>query len=221
MPPPRGSTESGGGGLGRILENRPYDGRLAMSDAPDPVSGEVTLLLARAGQGDADAASRLLEIVYSELRELAGGYARAQRAGHTLQATALVNEAFLKLVHGGPPAWNDRAHFFAVAATAMRQVLTDHARARAAQKRGGAWEKVTFSGLEDDAGDDGVELLALDDALAQLQAFDPRKHRVVELRFFGGLTVEEVARFLDLSTTTVESEWRAARAWLAVRLAGN
>lgn len=189
-----------------------------MSDAPDPVSGEVTLLLARAGQGDADATTRLLDLVYAELRDLAGGYARGQRAGHTLQPTALVNEAFLKLVHGGPPAWNDRAHFFAVAATAMRQVLTDHARARAAQKRGGAWEKVTFSGLEDDAGSDEIDLLALDDALEKLRAFDPRKHRVVELRFFGGLTVEEVARVLDLSTTTVESEWRAARAWLAVRL---
>jgi len=189
-----------------------------MSDAPDPASGEVTLLLARAGQGDEGATSRLLEIVYSELRDLAGGYARGQRAGHTLQPTALVNEAFLKLVHGGEPAFGDRAHFLAVAATAMRQVLTDHARARAAQKRGGAWEKVTFSGLEGDAGGDGIDLLALDDALEKLRAFYPRKHRVVELRFFGGLTVEEVARNLDLSTTTVESEWRAARAWLAVRL---
>jgi RNA polymerase sigma factor (TIGR02999 family) len=196
-----------------------------MSDAPDPVSGEVTLLLARAGEGDADATSRLLELVHAELRELAGGFARGQRAGHTLQPTALVNEAFLKLVHGGPPAFNDRAHFLAVAATAMRQILTDHARARAAEKRGGAWEKVSLSDLQLHApGDglgDGIDLVALDDALEKLSRFDPRKHRVVELRFFGGLTVEEVARVLDLSTTTVESEWRAARAWLAVRLAGN
>ncbi len=185
-----------------------------MSTAPH----EVTLLLARAGNGDADATSRLLELVHEELRALAGGFARGQRAGHTLQPTALVNEAFLKLVHGETPAWNDRAHFLAVAATAMRQILTDHARARAARKRGGEWEKVSLSDLQLRAGGDEVDLLALDDALEQLRAFDPRKHRVVELRFFGGLTVEEVARVLDLSTTTVESEWRAARAWLAVRL---
>jgi RNA polymerase sigma-70 factor (ECF subfamily) len=182
---------------------------------------EVTLLLARAGQGDADATARLLELVYAELRDLAGGYARGQRAGHTLQPTALVHEAFLKLVHGGEPAFGDRAHFLAVAATAMRQILTDHARARAAQKRGGAWEKVSLSDLRISAEEDEIDLLALDDALAKLAAFDPRKHRVVELRFFGGLTVEEVARVLDLSTTTVESEWRAARAWLAVRLSGT
>jgi len=181
-------------------------------------SHEVTLLLARAGQGDADATARLLEIAYEELRGLAGAYARGQRAGHTLQPTALVNEAFLKLVHGEPPAWNDRAHFIAVAATAMRQVLTDHARARQAAKRGGEWEKVSLSGLRIEDGGDEIDLIALDDALEKLRAFDERKHRVVELRFFGGLTVEEVARVLELSTTTVESEWRAARAWLAVRL---
>jgi len=187
------------------------------NDAP----GEVTLLLARSGQGDADATARLLEVVHEELRALAGGFARGQRAGHTLQPTALVHEAFLKLVHGGPPAWNDRAHFLAVAATAMRQILTDHARARAAQKRGGEWEKVSLSDLElgrDKENGSEIDLLALDDALEKLRAFDPRKHRVVELRFFGGLTVEEVARVLELSTTTVESEWRAARAWLAARL---
>ena len=189
-----------------------------MTDAPDPAPGEVTLLLARSGSGDAEATSRLLELVHEELRALAGGFARGQRAGHTLQPTALVNEAFLKLVHGGPPAWNDRAHFLSVAATAMRQILTDHARARAARKRGGEWEKVSLSDLQLHAGGDEIDLVALDDALVKLSAFDPRKHRVVELRFFGGLTVEEVARVLDLSTTTVESEWRAARAWLAVRL---
>ena len=162
----------------------------------------------------------LVELVYTELRDLAGGYARGQRAGHTLQPTALVNEAFLKLAHGANPAWNDRAHFLAVAATAMRQVLTDHARARQAAKRGGAWEKVSLSELSlgQEAGE--IDLLALDDALLKLKAFDERKHRVVELLFFGGLTVEEVARVLGLSTTTVEGEWRAARAWLAVRLQG-
>ena len=183
-------------------------------------SHEVTLLLARAGQGDPDATSRLLEIVYAELRGLAGAYARGQRSDHTLQPTALVNEAFLKLVHGDEPAWNDRAHFIAVAATAMRQVLTDHARARQARKRGGGWEKVSLSELRLPESGDEIDLVALDEALERLRAFDERKHKIVELRFFGGLTVEEAARVLDLSTTTVESEWRAARAWLAVRLSG-
>jgi RNA polymerase sigma-70 factor (ECF subfamily) len=181
---------------------------------------EVTLLLARAGQGDPDATARLLELVYSELRGLAGGYARGQRAGHTLQPTALVNEAFLKLVHSHEPAYHDRAHFLAVAATAMRQVLMDHARSRQAGKRGGEWEKVSLSDLRLEESGDEIDLVALDEALEKLRAFDERKHKVVELRFFGGLTVEEVARVLGLSTTTVEGEWRAARAWLAVRLSG-
>jgi RNA polymerase sigma factor (TIGR02999 family) len=185
---------------------------------------DVTLLLAEVGRGDPSAAARLMELVYAELRALAGDYARRQRADHTLQPTALVHEAFLKLVDADSAEWKDRAHFFAVAATAMRQILTDHARAQRAQKRGGEWQKVTLSdvALPGDpgasAGQRAIDLILLDDALSELAAFDARKHRIVEMRFFGGLTVEDVARLEGVSTTTVESEWRAARAWLSVRL---
>lgn len=160
-----------------------------------------------------------MEIVYAELRALAGSYARGQRLGHTLQPTALVHEAFVKLVDPPPGGWNDRAHFFAVAATAMRQVLADHARARKAQKRGGDWERVTLDGTALGEERSELDLVALDEALDELRESSPRKHHVVELRFFGGLTAEETARALDLSLTTVESDWRAARAWLQARLA--
>jgi RNA polymerase sigma factor (TIGR02999 family) len=184
----------------------------------EPSKHDVTLLLADVGRGDPAAAARLMELVYAELRALAGDYARRQRADHTLQPTALVHEAFLKLVDADEAAWNDRAHFFAVAATAMRQILTDHARAKRAQKRGGEWDKVTLSDVSTAGAKNAIDLIALDDALTELAAFDERKHRIVEMRFFGGLTVEEVARVVGVSTTTVESEWRAARAWLGVRL---
>jgi RNA polymerase sigma factor (TIGR02999 family) len=133
-----------------------------------------------------------------------------------------VHEAFLKLADENATPWKDRAHFFAVAATAMRQILTDHARARAAQKRGGGnWEKVTLDEAVLGGEQRDIDLVALDEALTELAAYDERKHRVVELRFFGGLTVEEVAGLLALSTTTIESEWRAARAWLGMRLDGG
>jgi RNA polymerase sigma factor (TIGR02999 family) len=185
---------------------------------------DVTLLLAEVGRGDPAAAARLMELVYAELRALAGDYARRQRADHTLQPTALVHEAFLKLVDADSAEWKDRAHFFAVAATAMRQILTDHARAQRAQKRGGGeWQKVTLSdvALPGAPGENrAIDLIALDDALSELAAFDARKHRIVEMRFFGGLTVEDVARLEGVSTTTVESDWRAARAWLSMRLDG-
>jgi RNA polymerase sigma factor (TIGR02999 family) len=187
----------------------------------DPQLNDVTLLLAEAGRGDAAASARLMELVYGELRGLAGGYARRQRADHTLQPTALVHEAFLKLVDENATPWNDRAHFFAVAATAMRQILTDHARARQAQKRGGGdWDKVSLDEAVLSQEKRDLDLVVLDEALTELAAYDERKHRVVELRFFGGLTVEEVAQLMSLSTTTIESEWRAARAWLEVRLRG-
>ena len=176
-------------------------------------------LLARADRGDERASARLMELVYAELRALAGSYARGQNAGHTLQPTALVHVAFLKLVDQPLESWESRAHFFAVAARAMRQVLTDHARARATRKRGGeSWERITLDEEQLTERGGEVDLIALDEALSELERYDQRKHRVVELRFFGALTVEETARLLGVSTTTVESEWRAARAWLAVKL---
>lgn len=181
---------------------------------------DIPELVARAGNRDSAASARLMELVYDELRSLAGSYARDQRAGHTLQPTALVHEAFVKLVDAPSQGWKDREHFFAVAATAMRQVLTDHARARGSQKRGRGWDRVTLQeGLVADNGAD-VDLVVLDEALAELATHDPRKSRVVELRFFGGLTAEEVARVLAVSLSTVESDWRAARAWLQLRMSG-
>jgi len=181
---------------------------------------EITRLVSLAGAGDANASALLMEVVYEELRALAGSYARGGRPDQTLQPTALVHEAFLRLVDVPAGEWTDRAHFFAVAATAMRQVLADQARRRGAQKRGSGWDKVTLAGVALPGEQDGLDLLALDTALRELAALDERKHRVVELRFFGGLTVEEAARVLDVSVSTIESEWRAARSWLAVRLKG-
>ncbi|MBL8863789.1 MAG: sigma-70 family RNA polymerase sigma factor [Planctomycetes bacterium] len=179
---------------------------------------EVTRLLDAIGRGEDGASARLLELVYGELRALAGAYGRGQRPGHTLQPTALVHEAFVKLVEADAREFTDRAHFLAVAATAMRHILSDHARARRADKRGGGLERVTLveGALAGEARD--LDLVALDDALQELSELDARKHRVVELRFFGGLTAEEAARVLDVSLSTVESDWRAARAWLHVRL---
>jgi RNA polymerase sigma factor (TIGR02999 family) len=181
---------------------------------------DITLLLADAGRGDQGASARLMEIVYVELRALAGSYAKGQRLGHTLQPTALVHEAFVKLVESDGQGFEDRTHFFAVAATAMRQILTDHARARAADKRGGDWARVTLDEGALAAESRELDLIALDDALTELEEHDARKHRVVELRFFGGLTAEETARVLKVSLTTVESDWRAARAWLQMKLKG-
>jgi RNA polymerase sigma factor (TIGR02999 family) len=171
----------------------------------------------------------LFAILYAELRRLAVQKMRSERANHTLQPTALVHEAFVKLVQSQGATYNDRAHFFAVAATAMRQILSDHARARRAAKRGGdarqerdsaVWERVSVeaSGPGGSAGE--IDLLALDDALSELARNDQRRYRVVELRFFGGLEVDDVARLLGVSKSTVEGDWRAARAWLAVKMKG-
>lgn len=179
------------------------------------------MFLRQIGAGDADAAQQLLPLVYEELRALAGGHFRRQRADHTLQPTALVHEAFVRLIDQTNAHYNDRSHFFAVAATAMRQILTDYARRKKAEKRGGQWEQIS---LDHAAGSDGLaspqalDIVALDEALTELANLDPRMHRVVELRFFGGLTVDEVAKVLGVSKTTVESDWRGARAWLNSQL---
>lgn len=180
----------------------------------EPPRNDATQVLADLGRGDESAARRLLPMVYAELRALAGSYFRRQEPDHTLQPTALVHEAFVRLVDQDNFQYNDRAHFFAVAATAMRHILTDHARRRRAAKRGGGREQVALDDAVKPAEESLVDLIALDDALKRLAEYDERKHRVVELRFFGGLTVEEAARVMDVSKTTVESEWRAARAWL-------
>lgn len=183
-----------------------------------PVSDEATQALAALSRGEEQAAQRLLPLVYGELRALAGSYFRRQRSDHTLQPTALVHEAFVRLVDQTGVHWKDRAHFFAIAATAMRQILTDHARRRAALKRGGDRAKVSLDGAAAPTPDEEVDLVALDEVLTRLMTLDPRKHRVVELRFFGGLSVDEVAEVLGVSKTTVESDWRAARAWMSAEL---
>jgi RNA polymerase sigma-70 factor, ECF subfamily len=175
---------------------------------------EITPLLLRWSQGDETALAQLLPVVYQELRRLADNYLRRERAGHTLQPTALIHEAYLRLVKHDLPEWQSRRHFFGVSAQLMRQILVEHARTRAAGKRGGG--ETAFSldealALSDEKAD---ELVALDDALVALAQFDARKVRIIELRYFAGLTVEETAEAMDLSVTTVSHEQRLARAWL-------
>jgi RNA polymerase sigma factor (TIGR02999 family) len=183
---------------------------------------DATQILARVSEGDAEAAERLMPLVYAELRALAGSYFRGQRPDHTLQPTALVHEAFVRLVNQTNVLWKDRAHFFAIAATAMRQILTDHARRTKAEKRGGNRERISLDRALTPPNQSEYDLVALDDVLSKLGALDPRKHRIVELRFFGGFSVDDVAQVLDVSKTTVESDWRAARAWLSYELSkGN
>ncbi len=176
---------------------------------------EVTQMLARAARGDEAAVSELLPVVYENLRALAGDFFRRERSDHTLQPTALVHEAYVKLLGSAGGDWQGRAHFFAVAARAMRQILTDHARAKRAAKRGGSGrERITLSGLKTPPATDGVDLMALDDALAKLGTIDERQCRIVELRFLAGLSVDDVALVLGISAPTVKREWRMAKAWL-------
>lgn len=186
-----------------------------------PTLDETTQLLVQVGLGDGAAAERLLPMVYHELRELAGAYFRRQRQDHTLQPTALVHEAYLKLVNQTAAQWNDRAHFFAVAAKAMRQILVNHALARKAEKRGGGAPRMALSADIAPTTAEDFDPLALDEALTRLAQFDARKAQVVELRFFSGLAVDEVAHVLNVSKTTVEADWRLARAWLSKELSGR
>lgn len=180
---------------------------------------DATLMLQQLQEGDGSAAQRLLPLVYEELRALAGSHFRHQRADHTLQPTALVHEAFVRLIKAPDGQWKNRSHFFAVAATAMRQILTDHARRKKADKRGGAGEKIGLDQALGAANDEkDIDIVALDEALTKLATLDARKHRVVELRFFGGLSMEEIAEVLEVSKTTIETDWRGARAWLATEM---
>lgn len=177
---------------------------------------EVTELLEAWGAGRADAFDRLLPLVYRELRAQAAGLLEGERRGHTLQPTALVHEAFLRLVGHDRTRWHGRTHFLAVAACAMRRVLVDHARARAASKRGGGVAAVTLH-QDGDAVEPGpaeLDLVALDDVLGRLAAFDARAARVIELRYFGGLTFPEIAAATGTSVATAKRDWTAARAWL-------
>jgi RNA polymerase sigma factor (TIGR02999 family) len=183
----------------------------------DPSAAVTEWLVAWSG-GDEAALQHLLPVVHAELRRLARREMRRERAGHTLQTTALVNEAYLRLIDLGRISWNDRAHFFAMSARLMRRILVDHARARRYQKRGGGATLVPFDEERTVAVEPGTDLVALDDALEALAALDARKSRVVELRFFGGLSVEETATVLGVSPGTVMRDWRLAKAWLLKEL---
>jgi RNA polymerase sigma-70 factor, ECF subfamily len=176
---------------------------------------QVTQLLQAWGQGEDAALEQLIPLVHQELRRLARRYMFGERAGHTLQATALVNEAYVKLLGCQKVEWQNRAHFFAISAQVMRRILVDSARARGYQKRGGGIPKVTLDECLIGPKEKGKDLVALDDALQALAAVDPRKGRVVELRFFGGLSAEETAAVLKVSPDTVLRDWRLAKAWLA------
>ena len=180
----------------------------------NPAKGEVTRLLCAIGDGDQQAVTALLPLVYDELRTAAQRLLRQERADHTLQPTALVHEAYLRLVDQSEQGWESRRHFFGVAAKAMRRVLVDHARSHTALKRGGGRLRLSLdeSALPIEEASAYVE--ALDEALGDLSAIDEQKSRIVELRFFGGLTTEEAAEALDVSTRTVERDWRLAKAWL-------
>jgi len=179
-----------------------------------------TTIVAALGDGDGSesaSAEKLMPLVYDELRRVAAYLMGGERSGHTLQATALVNEAYLRLVDATKVNWRGRTHFFAVGANMMRRLLVDHARARGREKRGGGWQKITFpTGLLDsnEAALDVEQVLSLDAALTRLADLDPRQARIVTLRFFGGLTVEEVADVIGVSVRTVAVDWRHARAWL-------
>lgn len=184
---------------------------------PGPGPGEATAILARAANGDMAAATELLPLVYEQLRAIAGSYFRAQPANHTLQPTALVHEAYMKLV-GSQTDWNDQAHFCAVAATAMRQILATHASAKRAAKRNAQRVDVTVDVMPTPTGASTIDLLDLDDALKELATYNERHARMVELRFLGGLTVEAMALVLGISQGMARREWRVARAWLSNRL---
>lgn len=187
----------------------------------DSASIDVTEIL-QDWNGNGDAPARLMPLVYDELRRLAAGYLRRERFDHTLQPTALVHEAYLRLVDQSRVEWQNRAHFYSIAAQMMRRILIDHARAHASEKRGGHERRLSLDEAAILPQERAADLIALDDALKQLAAMDERKSRVVELRFFGGLSVKETAEVLGVHTATVEREWTIAKAWLYRELsAGN
>ena len=181
---------------------------------------DVTLLLAQLREGNREAANDLIPLIYNELRRMAGSYMQHERPGHTLQATALVHEAYVRLAGEQQGPWQNRAHFFAIAAHTMRQVLLDHARRRHAGKRGGNnARKVEIDEVLLIAEDKLEDVIAIDEVLERLALIDPRQSRLVELRYFAGLSVEEAAEVMSVSPRTIKREWRSAKAWLHRELA--
>jgi RNA polymerase sigma factor (TIGR02999 family) len=182
--------------------------------AATPDRGEVTRWLIAGSEGDAQALGSLLPLVYEELHRQAVRFFHRERAGHTLQPTALVNEVYLRLINQHEVNWQNRAQFFGIAAQMMRRILVSHARGRQAKKRGGAAEQITLKEEVAVAPQRDLNLLALDDALTRLESIDPDKSRMVELRFFSGLSVEETAEVMGVSPRTVDRQWQTAKAWL-------
>jgi RNA polymerase sigma-70 factor (ECF subfamily) len=184
-------------------------------------SKELTQLLLHWGKGDKAALDKLMPFVYGELHRLAHHYMQGERPGHTLQTTALINEAYLRLIDYRKMQWQDRAHFFAVAAQVMRRILVDSARSCHEAKRGGGVQKLSLDEAVAVSQEKSAEVIAVDDALKDLSALDPRKSQIVELRYFGGLNIEETAEVLKISPTTVQREWRSAKAFLHHAVTGE
>jgi len=183
-----------------------------------PSSSDITALLGDWSRGNQSALNQLLPLVYAELRRMAARHLRGERAGHTLQPTALVHEVYLRLVDQRNVDWRNRAHFFGVSAQVMRRILVDHARSHNAIKRGDGVPRVSIDEAQEVAGPDGIPILALDQALNRLTGIDEELARIVELRAFGGLTIEEAACVLKVSASTAKREWRTAKAWLTREL---
>jgi RNA polymerase sigma factor (TIGR02999 family) len=188
---------------------------------PPSTTPNITQLLIAWNKGDQDALAQLTPLVYRELHRLAHGYLAGERRGHVLQTTALVNEAFVRLIDWRQVEWQSRAHFFGVAATLMRHILVQFAREQQAAKRGGQAMHVSLSEAVSDSSRHNPDLVALDDALATLEKLDPRQARIVELRFFGGLSLEETAEVVQVSVSTVRRAWRMAQAWLYQQLSAT
>ncbi|HXQ74111.1 MAG TPA: ECF-type sigma factor [Pyrinomonadaceae bacterium] len=183
-------------------------------------SPDITRILERWSSGEEDALEELVPLVYKELRKLAASYLRHERHERTLQPTALINEVFVRLIDQSEIRWQSRAHFFGIAARLMRRILVDRVRVRQAAKRGGVHYSLSLSKADRIAGKSNVDLLALNLALHKLDELDPQQSQIVELRFFGGLTIEESAEVLSVSHATIERQWKMARAWLRVELGG-
>ena len=192
---------------------------MAQDSSSSNSPGDITQMLISVSEGNKEAVNQIFPYIYDELRKLAGGYLRRERQDHTLQPTALVHEAYMKLIDQNRVKWQNRAHFFGVAAQIMRRILLDHARSRFAEKRGGTAEKLALEeGVQIAAEGKDSQLIALDEALNELAKFDPDKARIVELRFFGGLSIEETAEVMQMSAPTINRHWKLARAWLESRL---
>jgi len=187
-----------------------------------PISSEITQMLIELTDGNSEVVNQILPHIYDELRKLAGSYLRRERSDHTLQPTALVHEAYMKLIDQKQVKWQNRAHFFGIAAQVMRRILMDHARKHKAEKRGGEADKLP---LEEEillvSQESSSQLIALDDALKALAELDPQKAKIVELRYFGGLSIEETAEVIGVSVPTVNRQWKTAKAWLYGQLADN